>query len=174
MKPRTKVCELEDCQKTFDTFDDRKRFCTRSCAATANNRRKGKQVPCKNCGGGISASGAKVFCSSECRKKFPITEWLSGRWDGTTKDGLSATIRIYLLETAEFKCQDGRSGCNGWAGVNPRSGKSCLTIDHVDGDAFNNSPDNLIVMCPNCHSMTPTYGALNKGSGRAYRYSRKI
>jgi hypothetical protein len=25
-------------------------------------------------------------------------------------------------------------------------------------------------LCPNCHSLTPTYGFLNKGNGRKKRY----
>jgi Zn finger protein HypA/HybF involved in hydrogenase expression len=29
--------------------------------------------------------------------------------------------------------------------------------------------ENLILLCPNCHSLTATYGALNKGRGRTLR-----
>jgi hypothetical protein len=28
----------------------------------------------------------------------------------------------------------------------------------------------LELLCPNCHSMTTTYGRLNKGSGRSKRH----
>lgn len=30
-------------------------------------------------------------------------------------------------------------------------------LDHVDGDKKNNGRENLRVMCPNCHSLTPTW-----------------
>jgi 5-methylcytosine-specific restriction endonuclease McrA len=30
-----------------------------------------------------------------------------------------------------------------------------LELDHIDGDHFNNSLDNLRILCPNCHSQTP-------------------
>ena len=29
--------------------------------------------------------------------------------------------------------------------------------------------ENLKILCPNCHSLTPTFGALNKGNGRELR-----
>ena len=33
-----------------------------------------------------------------------------------------------------------------------------LQLDHVDGDGSNNTLDNLRLICPNCHSQTPTFG----------------
>lgn len=32
-----------------------------------------------------------------------------------------------------------------------------LELHHVDGDHYNNSLKNLQILCPNCHSQTPTY-----------------
>ncbi|SRR5258708_7896732 len=32
-----------------------------------------------------------------------------------------------------------------------------LEIEHKDGDCLNNERDNLIFLCPNCHSQTATY-----------------
>ncbi len=37
-------------------------------------------------------------------------------------------------------------------------GKSItLELDHIDGDRFNNEFENLRILCPNCHSQTPTF-----------------
>lgn len=38
-----------------------------------------------------------------------------------------------------------------------------LTIDHRDGNSLDNRPDNVRFLCPNCHSQTSTFGALNIG-----------
>ena len=46
-----------------------------------------------------------------------------------------------------------------------------LQVDHIDGIATNNQVNNLRLLCPNCHSQTPTYGAKNKG--RSTRVSRR-
>lgn len=146
--PLPKNCEL--CNKVFETLDSRKRFCNKSCSAVWNNLRRPKKIVQP--------------------KKNLVQKWLDGEWNGSTKDGLSRTVRKFLMEEANYICQDGRSGCGGWSGTNPKTGKTCLTVDHRDGNSQNNSRDNLIVMCPNCHSMTLTYGALNKGNGRKNRY----
>lgn len=37
-----------------------------------------------------------------------------------------------------------------------------LHLDHIDGDNTNNELSNLRLLCPNCHSLTPTYCGKNK------------
>jgi hypothetical protein len=37
-----------------------------------------------------------------------------------------------------------------------------LHLDHIDGDNTNNELSNLRLLCPNCHSQTPTYCGRNK------------
>ncbi|MEV7613482.1 HNH endonuclease signature motif containing protein [Streptomyces sp. NPDC089799] len=38
-----------------------------------------------------------------------------------------------------------------------------LEVDHLDGDWRNNLPENLRLLCPNCHSTTETYRGRGKG-----------
>lgn len=38
-----------------------------------------------------------------------------------------------------------------------------LEVDHVDGNWRNNRPENLRLLCPNCHSTTDTYRGRKKG-----------
>ena len=40
-----------------------------------------------------------------------------------------------------------------------------LHIDHIDGDTYNNEPSNLRLLCPNCHTQTPTYCVGNRRMG---------
>ena len=37
-----------------------------------------------------------------------------------------------------------------------------LQLDHINGDGTNHSPENLRLLCPNCHSQTSTFGGRNK------------
>jgi hypothetical protein len=37
-----------------------------------------------------------------------------------------------------------------------------LELDHIDGDNQNNNIQNLRLLCPNCHALTPTYRGKNK------------
>lgn len=70
---------------------------------------------------------------------------------------LSGYIRKYIWEKYDSKC----ARC-GWAEIHPVTGHPPLEIDHIDGDFRNCNEDNLILICPNCHALTPTYRALNK------------
>ena len=49
-----------------------------------------------------------------------------------------------------------------WNEIHPITGNVPVQIEHIDGNSDNNSLENLKLLCPNCHSLTPTYGALNK------------
>ncbi len=44
-----------------------------------------------------------------------------------------------------------------------------VEVEHIDGDWRNNRLENLILLCPNCHALTPTFRGLNRGKGRAHR-----
>jgi 5-methylcytosine-specific restriction endonuclease McrA len=56
-----------------------------------------------------------------------------------------------------------------WNKKHKITNKVPIQLEHIDGDSKNNSLDNLKLLCPNCHSLTDTYGALNKGKGRKNR-----
>jgi hypothetical protein len=38
-----------------------------------------------------------------------------------------------------------------------------LELEHRNGDTFDNRIENLSLLCPNCHALTPTYRGKNKG-----------
>jgi hypothetical protein len=52
----------------------------------------------------------------------------------------------------------------GWCKIHPITGNVPVQLHHEDGDHSNNAPDNVKLLCPNCHSLTPNYMALNKGA----------
>ena len=44
-----------------------------------------------------------------------------------------------------------------------------LQVDHMDGNAANNLPNNLRMICHNCDALLPTFAGKNKGNGRKSR-----
>lgn len=124
---------------------------------------------CPTCGT-IVENLRSTFCSIKCQmasyRISYIKRWKQGLETGCVKrDGeISYHIRRYLLERSKNSCEK----C-GWNEINPKTGKTPVTIHHIDGNWQNNSETNLIVLCPNCHSLTENYGNLNKGFGRKDR-----
>lgn|SRR5208282_1387345 len=49
----------------------------------------------------------------------------------------------------------------GWHKVHSVTGNVPVELEHSDGNRGNNAYENVKLLCPNCHSLTPTYRALN-------------
>lgn len=111
---------------------------------------------CLNCTNYVISSQYKYcspLCNTEHKKNHKIAEWLKEPSLGTAlKGGLKSYIRNYLIVKAEGKC----TRCSR-SDIHPITGNYVLEVDHIDGDRFNNSPNNLVVLCLNCHSLTNTY-----------------
>ena len=110
-----------------------------------------------------------TYCSTHCHKlnmrKEYIEGWLRGEISGNNSDGCSGYIRSYLFDKHDNKCQ----GC-GWGETNPVSNRIPLETHHIDGDWTNNKPDNIQLLCPNCHSITGNYKRLNSGGRDRKKY----
>jgi 5-methylcytosine-specific restriction endonuclease McrA len=69
------------------------------------------------------------------------------------------TLRQSLARYYGYKC----NVCS----ISEWNGKQLtLQVDHINGHAGNNMPNNLRLICPNCHAQTETFGGRNKGKGR--------
>lgn len=175
-------CGNSGCMSTFTVTsqDKEKKYCSRSCAAQVNNvsspkRKAVKQFEnCLRCNKKLAIKQHR-YCSNDCSSKHitdrKIASWLDGSWDGTVSDGLSRVIKLYLIDLAGNKCSSPTCAVpGGFKEINPTTGRCPLEVDHIDGNAYNNSIENLIVLCLNCHGLTPTYRGLNYGnSQRSYR-----
>jgi len=91
--------------------------------------------------------------SKESGTKIPLEDILEGKHPQYQ----SNKLRKRLLDEGyfEYKCYS----CNltEWLG-NPIP----LELEHIDGNSSNNKIDNLTLLCPNCHSLTPTFRGRNK------------
>ena len=81
---------------------------------------------------------------------------------------LSNHIVRYMFQKYNCKCAQ----C-GWGEINPTTHRIPLEVHHIDGDYTNNAENNLILLCPNCHSLTNTYKAANK-QGRKTRHKYNL
>ena len=152
----------------------RRKFCSHSCAASYNNQRfkrsdKNTKEPfCLNCHKPLVASQTK-YCSHQCQSEYQQKQWeekwlsgeISGFYETNRWGDVPDRIRNYLFKKYNSQC----AKC-GWGEINPYTGKIPLEVEHIDGNYKNNRPENLTLLCPNCHSLTKTYRGANHGHGR--------
>lgn len=138
---------------------------TRKCTTKPSNE-------CQCCG---VATENKKFCSRSCRAKVVNTqrprkqkEWKPSsiekgleRFHNGEMSERSA-LRKYIALERGYECAE--CSIAEWNGQT-----ITLIVDHIDGDAGNNYPSNLRLLCPNCNSLTPTFSGKNKGNGRKAR-----
>lgn len=165
----TEKTYCHNCRNEIIDFKKNKRkFCSRNCSAIYNNkiypkRKNGEKLSnCVNCGKELNYYQFKYcskFCESEYKQKIVFQKIENG---DITLD--SRYYKRYLIKKYGEKCMK----C-GWHETNPISGFIPIQLEHKDGNSENHNLNNLELLCPNHHSLTPTFGILNKGNGRERR-----
>ena len=149
------------------------KYCSRKCSAIENNGKKKsdravtKCLACENTFIQTKISYRKKFCSIKCQQELARQQAMKILLDGKQTKLKNPALRKLIIEKYGAKCME----C-GWDKINPASGKCPIELEHIDGNSENNMLENLKLLCPNCHSLTPTYKALNKGKGRHKRMQR--
>lgn len=121
---------------------------------------------CLNCNSPLSKN--TKFCSNNCQMEYQYKKYINN-WKNGKETGLrgnyqtSMYIKKYLFNKYNNSC----AKCS-WSEVNPYTGNIPLEIEHIDGNFLNNNENNLLLLCPNCHSLTSTYKGANK-NGRKER-----
>jgi hypothetical protein len=141
-------------------------FCSHHCRAifygSEKSKRLTKQWHCKSCHKEHHSVPFKTkkFCNMRCYNDNKLSKYITKFNKGMLSE--RNTIKRCLTKLFGYKCFT--CGLDRWQGH-----KLSLELDHVDGNANNNMPSNLRLVCPNCHSITPTWKGRNRGSGRASR-----
>ena len=145
-------------------------FCSSSCSAKFYNRDRIVSNKCLYCGKDYHpyrGSSIMKYCSCKCSAQHKRDIIYKKIDDGEYKINVpfNDVLRKYLSFRRGRKCEE----CNlsTW-----KSEKIPLTVHHKDGNALNNIPTNLQLLCWNCHALTKNYGRKNKTSARTTRYKK--
>lgn len=77
---------------------------------------------------------------------------------GRRRNRLHVKTRLLLAKLKEARCE--------MCGLSSsRSQPLSLELHHINGDGLDNRLENLLLLCPNCHSQTDTWGGRNKKLG---------
>ncbi len=122
---------------------------------------------CLNCN--QKTSSKNKFCSNKCQKEYEYKNYIE-RWKSNQETGLRGEYQISMhIKTYLFKKYNNKCARCGWGELNKYTNNIPLEVEHIDGNYQNNKEENLILLCPNCHSLTETYKGANLNHGRKQR-----
>jgi len=176
---KCKCCNIEDAVK-YSKYSDGN-FCSSKCARSFSTKEKrgeiNKKVSIKLFGRksnnsltliGIKNRATKnnIPLSDEEAKAILIERWrengikISKAYNNKILNADYSTLSFERLKKRIVLEQNeccNKCGLTEWIGT-----KLTLELEHIDGNHSNNNRENLEALCPNCHSLTPTWRGRNK------------
>lgn len=156
---------MKTCPKCGTTHEKSGKFCSRSCANSrsfSNDAIEKKRIKSLNFWSQFDEVSRKEHNKEKMLKydraladeKGTKTR-LAQSWSRTYEEMSHDSLRKRLLHERNFTCEECGIG-------NEYNGKPLsLELDHIDGNSSNNKIENLRILCPNCHSQTPTHRSKN-------------
>jgi len=153
-----KLCQF--CGEKLPFDKRRSTFCNRSCSSSYNSngskRRKGSLA----CGCGNPKKPHNKYCS-DCSSKYNY------RRPATFEEIKDHVARKrFLLQKRGHRCESCQLEM--WL-----ERPIPLELHHIDGDADNNTEENLQLACPNCHAFTEHYKGAVKGKDSSRQRRRR-
>ena len=156
---------MKTCPKCGTEHKKSGTFCSRQCANSRSFTAEAIEKKSK------SNLDYYSVLSKDDRKKFAAKKHLKYDFDAAQKKVQQAnrdrswarpyeemghgSLRKRLLHERDHTCEECGVG-------NEYNGKPLsLELDHIDGNHSNNKIENLRILCPNCHSQTPTHRSKN-------------
>jgi hypothetical protein len=179
------------CQREFEkagSLNSHKRFCKEWQGSglrvrdKVTSREEIKKTPadCPNCGKTFkniyAMSSHKGHCLGLSGTKHldSVRNWNKGKLlidpasifcvaENGTKPNNGLLKKYLLAEGVPNRCKE--CGIDKW-----NDKPITLELDHINGDRYDNRRKNLRLLCPNCHSQTPTW----KGKGKKNHGKNKV
>ena len=131
------ACQV--CAKGFSVIACRgetAKYCSRGCYYKAMHLKGSVEKPCRHCGTVFrsSPSHQRIYCSRKCVKKAELSVW---------KPSFTFARKALLARGRLVACEQ--------CGYD--AAPEILGVHHKDENRHNNAAENLIVLCPNCHSL---------------------
>lgn len=143
-----------ECENPLEYDKKKYKFCSRRCSVIRSNKNSPKRK--------LIAFNKCKKCNSHTKNEFLCRKCTVNQnfEDGKVSD--RKEIKRRLVSSYGYHCFECQ--LTEWSN-NPVP----LEVDHIDGNAGNNFPNNLRLLCPNCHALMPTSKGKNKGKGRKSR-----
>jgi len=155
------------CGNEFEPVKGIKNYCSISCRNSrewSEADKIKKSISAKN---SAKVKNANIINSTnpEKIKKYKLT--VKKRQEARLKEILNSPFdelnwadkRVKIYHEQNCKCN--LCGNDKWQGEDIP-----LELEHKDGNPKNNKRDNLELLCPNCHALTPTWRGRNKKGQR--------
>lgn len=165
-----KKCPKEGCPNWFEPTKKHgyeTKYCSRSCANSRNFTQATRDLKSEKILVWLDSLsdverkklfGENIFKAQKIRQQQQFDCLMTDSIEEMSHE----RRRKRILVEQHGKCN--RCGIDEWLGE-PIS----LELEHIDGDSNNNVRENVECLCPNCHSLTPTWRGRNKNGKNGIR-----